>query len=457
MSASQPSSSPEIGAQKMSASSSQTSLRATPRSPSRQPSLSHASFVDLLAITPRQEGNTPQRDWRTIQCKELVANQELRFVEENIPIEDACKNSTYVGFLLKMLVEHGISSLPIKSESGAVIGTFDYSDLTAFLLMVLGVWKGDPSDTDGHTFQDLASQSRSGGDIPVKLVKDLGKKDPFITVSETEGLTKVVEILGSGVHRVAVVREGTDSVIGVISQLRMIEFFWSNANSFSQLDQILPLSLRELNFGSAQVISINGDQRVLEALELMNTEVGNISTTDVKHLTKTSSLPLIKSSCLHFLSVILSDRGLDDGQDSYPVFYVNPHSTLAHTVAKIIATRAHRMWLVDAPSEGNSAPSTPTIPPTTAIPPPSLAAASPLAASFPAAASLSVASVPGARLSGRLIGVVSLTDILNMIGRSSGLTTLDPGEARRQRRRSSSSSVRASIDLGRSSFDSRRS
>ncbi|KAK6359593.1 cell separation during budding [Orbilia brochopaga] len=460
MSASQASSSPELGAVKMTPSSSQQSLRATPRSPSRQPSLSHASLTDLLSVAPRQESNVPPRDWRTIQCGELVADQELRFVEENKPIEEACQ----------MLVDYGIASLPIKSESGAVIGTFDYSDLTAFLLMVLGVWKGDPLDPNGNTFQDIASQSRTGGDIPVKLVKDLGKKDPFITVSETEGLAKVVEILGSGVHRVAVTRQGTDSVIGVISQLRILDYFWKNAKSFAPIEQILPLSLRELNFGSTQVISINGDQRVLEALELMNAQgisslavidnhnnvVGNISNTDVKHLTRSSSLPLIKSSCLHFLSVILTDRGLSDGKDSYPVFHVNPNSTLAHTVAKIIATKAHRMWLVEAPSEGNSAPSTPTIPPATAIPPPSLAAASPLSSSFPTAASLSVASMPGGRLSGRLIGVVSLTDILNLIGRSSGLTHLDPGEARRQRRRSSSSSVRASIDLGRSSFDSMR-
>ncbi|KAF3918389.1 hypothetical protein ABW20_dc0103104 [Dactylellina cionopaga] len=247
------SSSPELGAQKMSASSSQTSLRATPRSPSRQPSLTHASLVDLLSIAPRQEGIVPQRDWRTIQCKELVANQKLHFVEENKPIEDACQ-VLHTGNSYSL--DYGISSLPIKSENGSVIGTFDYSDLTAFLLMVLGVWKGDPSDTDGHTFQDIASKSRSGGDIPVKLVKDLGKKDPFLTVSETEGLAKVVEILGTGVHRVAVVREGTDSVIGVISQLRMIEYFWSNAQSFAPIEQILPLSLRELNFGSAQVMSI---------------------------------------------------------------------------------------------------------------------------------------------------------------------------------------------------------
>ena len=115
----------------------------------------------------------------------------------------------------------------------------------------------------------------------------------------------------------------------------------------------------------------------------------------------------------------------------------------------------HRMWLVESPSPANSAPTTPILP-TPALPLPSLASASPLAANFPASASLSVASMPG-HLSGRLIGVVSLTDILNFIARSSGLSTVDPNEARRQRRRSSSSSVRASIDAGRSgSFDLRR-
>lgn len=89
--------------------------------------------------------------------------------------------------------------------------------------------------------------------------------------------------------------------------------------------------------------------------------VGNISTADVKvitahtrkglgfradgsiqYLTRSSSIPLLKASCFHFLSVILTDRGLSDGKDSYPVFHVNPQSSLAHTVAKIVATQAHR-------------------------------------------------------------------------------------------------------------------
>jgi len=59
-------------------------------------------------------------------------------------------------------------------------------------------------------------------------------------------------------------------------------------------------------------------------------------------LTKSSSLPLLRDTCAHFISVILSTRGMNEGKDSFPVFYVNPTSTLAHTVAKLVATESHR-------------------------------------------------------------------------------------------------------------------
>src|SRR5437588_231267 len=127
--------------------------------------------------------------------------------------------------------------------------------------------------------------------------------------------------------------------------------------------------------------TLSGDKPLAAALELMNNEgisslpvldafnnvIGNISHVDVRVsyprlisslnvltsvqlLTKSTSLPLLRSSCIHFISVILSERGVSDGKDSFPVFHVNPFSTLAHTVAKLVATRSHRMWVVDAPS-----------------------------------------------------------------------------------------------------------
>ena len=117
--------------------------------------------------------------------------------------------------------------------------------------------------------------------------------------------------------------------------------------------------------------------------------------------------------------------------------------------------KQYRMWIVDSPSPSSSGPPTPSIPSAvlhnplhgTAAP-----QATPSFISVSASPSVSAASLPGASMSGRLSGVVSLTDVLNLFARASGLNPNDPAETRRHRRRSSSSSlVRGSLDSARSS------
>lgn len=223
----------------------------------------------------------------------------------------------------------------------------------------------------------------------------------------------------------------------------------------------LPLVLKLTLSGSS-------DAPLSEALILMNEEgltsvavvdnghnvVGNISTKDVRHLTSLSSAPLLNGSCIHFISVILNERGVEKGQDTFPVFYVNPYSTLAHTVAKLVATTSHRMWVVESASPSPSAPATPLMAaqrssigePATGIAPPSPVPTTAVPAS----------AMAGALLSGRLTGVISLTDVLNIFAKSTGLHPSDPWEQRARRRRSSSSSVRPSLDSARASVDMRR-
>lgn len=282
----------------------------------------------------------------------------------------------------------------------------------------------------------------------------------------------------------------------------------------------------------------SADAPLAEALMLMSNEgltsvavidnasnvVGNISSADVRLLTSAASLPLLQSTCMHFITVILSERGMEKGRDSVPVFYVNPYQTLAATVAKLVATRSHRMWVVESASPSPSAPATPllgpvgtstntwsgggnaaalqsTSGPTTAVAgaaapaagnsnnnstsaspsvsataintsiqnqnqasappsplPMSSSVFSPTTPGAAGSASIPAAALPGAHLSGRLTGVISLTDILNLFARSSGLNPADPGEQRAMRRRSSSASVRPSLDGDRSrgSLDFRR-
>lgn len=128
---------------------------------------------------------------------------------------------------------------------------------------------------------------------------------------------------------------------------------------------------------------------------------------------------------------------------------------------------AYRLWVTDPQSPSSSGPPTPShsavhvpvgAPPSnstpansqnTAPPPPNYTHPHhPTAQSSP---SIPSSSVPGSRLSGRLVGVVSLTDILNLYARASGLKPTDPAETRSRRRRSSSASVnvRKSGDIGR--------
>lgn len=101
--------------------------------------------------------------------------------------------------------------------------------------------------------------------------------------------------------------------------------------------------------------------------------------------------------------------------------------------------------------------STPQLP----TPPQPYAMAAPLSHSSPAAGiplalapSVPASSLPGSRLSGGLVGVISLTDVLNMYARASGLSPADPAESRSRRRRSSSSSLgfRRSGEIGREVF-----
>jgi hypothetical protein len=187
-------------------------------------------------------------------------------------------------------------------------------------------------------------------------------------------------------------------------------------------------------------------------------------------LTDSSSIPLLSDTCIHFISIILSERGVNDGQDSYPVFHVTPVSTLAHTVAKLCATRSHRMWIVDSPSPAGSVPPSPgwqAAPnpfsthgaphtqgsrPLTLDDPTHVTAGSQISGMGPAAA-VTAAALPGQNMSGRLTGVISLTDVLNLFARASGLSPKDPEEERQRRRRSSSSSLRPSMDSLRSSLD----
>lgn len=370
------------------------------------------------------------RDWQDVKLSELIESAKLVFIRSDISVEDA----------FNVLTTHNLTSLPVEEyEDDVNCLTFDYTDLNSYLLLVLGKLAISDQIYSNSTLKkeevlNYISKAKTGEQVPVKFVIQLTAKNPFYKLPEYETLSTVVEILGSGVHRIAIVNESSTKITGILSQRRLIKYFWDNARRFPSLEPLFQTKIIDLGIGNPNVISIFGDEPLLNALVKMNNDkissiavvdhhfnlLGNISVTDVKFVTKSSQSSLLQKSCLHFISIILNHRGIEDGKDSFPIFHVYPTSSLGRTVAKIVATKSHRLWVVQPySSQNNSNPE-----------------------------SLSQPLTPESEgRAGKLIGVVSLTDILGLIARKHGKLYVDPNQARKQRRRSSSSSTRSSASL----------
>lgn len=139
-------------------------------------------------------------------------------------------------------------------ESKTAIGTFDYTDLNAYLLLVVGL--AQPDEAQSGTFKEIAEKGREGKPIPLRDVKDLGKKEPLIFLPHTAHLTKAMEIFGSGIHRIVVVKEHTEDVVGVLTQLRLVKFFYENVRHFFPVEPLYAKTLKELDLGSHNVIAV---------------------------------------------------------------------------------------------------------------------------------------------------------------------------------------------------------
>lgn len=202
--------------------------------------------MDLVANPPTMHAHDKiegGRDWRSIAVGEVVDLELVRFVEMSTSVEEATE----------ILVTGGSPNVVLLREdkgSRQAIGTFDYNDLNAYLLLVVGLAQPE----DRQSFRELAQKGREGKPIPLRDVKDLGKKEPLITLPHTADLTKAVEILGSGIHRIIVEKDG--DAVGVLTQLRMVEFFWDNARQFRAVEELYHASLRELGIGAYHVFAI---------------------------------------------------------------------------------------------------------------------------------------------------------------------------------------------------------
>jgi Mg2+/Co2+ transporter CorC len=139
-------------------------------------------------------------------------------------------------------------------EDLSACDTFDYNDLNAYLLVVLGL--ANPNEDQIDSYTEIAKKAREGTAISLEDASFLAKKAPLVTLSESQDLSKAIEIFAGGVHRILIAKEGSDHVIGILSQWTLVKFLWDNGSSFPIIDQLYPMILRDLNVSTHQAIAI---------------------------------------------------------------------------------------------------------------------------------------------------------------------------------------------------------
>jgi hypothetical protein len=134
------------------------------------------------------------------------------------------------------------------------VSTFDYNDLNAYLLIVVGLAKPDDAEQVA-LYSSLAQKAQDRVPITLREIQPIFRKEDLVVLPAEGTLDRTVETLGSGVHRILVTNQASE-VVGVVNQLRLLEFFWHEGVNFPAIDRLYGAVLRDLHIGSQQIVAV---------------------------------------------------------------------------------------------------------------------------------------------------------------------------------------------------------
>lgn len=156
-------------------------------------------------------------DWFRVRVGDIIKGQTPVIALADDPVEAA----------VEKLIRAHVSSVPVWDPSTATwVGSFDYSDLAAWIIQLVRD-PGSPPPTPtsptgtGHGVPKMVANHLAKLPTPVSALTDMSLGNPWATVTEDEELGAIVGVLGGGVRRVGVI--GKDSpnaggLVGVLTQ-----------------------------------------------------------------------------------------------------------------------------------------------------------------------------------------------------------------------------------------------
>jgi len=248
--------------------------------------------------------------WTRRTCGNLVSGQTPVVIDSKMKVEDACD----------VLSQYGISSAPVyDNEKMQYVGMFDYGDIVAFLLAVMGKEEIPEYETD---LREILQKGLRMGPVPVHMIADLSLRNPFVYVLPEAPLLEAVQFFAQGIHRIAVM-DSDLSLKGILSQSALITYL---VEHLGELEDLALKTLEELQMTRKEcVLSVEKSNSVLNGMITMHKNgvasvaivdrqfkmIGTISLSDIKFIVRRKMFAAFWKSCHEFISYVRCQQALE--------------------------------------------------------------------------------------------------------------------------------------------------
>jgi len=290
-------------------------------------------------------------------------------------------SSSTLNEALRTLHENAISSIPIYDDSThVVVGSLNMFDIVVFILRFLGINAAtDLQNISGSIFEALSIPESTLGSVSLAAILQFSESDPSkpLFILPTASLYELITLFNEGVERLVVAQSG-GVILGIISQRDLTNAL---AQCVYLLGDMSSRPIGELGIIARDILVESEEESVLTVMHDMDVRsapaaailqdyrlVANFSASDLCGLQngnlKDLLLPVTEFLELQFLKQSEEPVYIGDGQvkigatfksslsPAYQLRSQHPivctlEDTLEHVIMKVVATKVHRIWVVD--------------------------------------------------------------------------------------------------------------
>ncbi|KNE64240.1 hypothetical protein AMAG_09277 [Allomyces macrogynus ATCC 38327] len=224
------------------------------------------------------------------------------------------------------------------------------------------------TEPDGLALAEVMARLRDAHAVSVACIADLSERDAFMTLPATATLEQAMDIFSKGVHRIVITPADPSTpvtpatLVGILTQSDMIQFL-SDHETDHPWNDLVHLRIEDLRLCEPKpIVHVRAFQPVVDALHAMHEQrmssvavvdaagrlLGNISSSDVKHMMRHLRLGTLDMPCAQFVNQVKTKQMLEnDGKDIVPVIQVGPSAPLAQVMRILLVMRVHRVWCTD--------------------------------------------------------------------------------------------------------------